>query len=52
MPLNVIHQAIQLEKGVAEVEVKKLYRQKQPDEVIQSAVQRAIIVNHELNRIQ
>ena len=45
-------QAIQLEKGIAEAEVKKLYLQKQPDDVIQSAVQRARMTNHELDKIQ
>ena len=43
------HQAIQLEKGIAEAEVKKLYLQKQPDNVIWSAIQRARMTNHELN---
>ena len=46
------HQAIQLEKTVAEAEVKKLYPQKQLVDVIWSAVQRARTANHELNKIQ
>ena len=45
-------QAIQLEKTIAEAEVKKLYPQKQLDDVIQSAIQRARTANHELNKIQ
>ena len=45
-------QGIQLEKSVAEAEVKKLYLQKQPDDVIWSVVQRARMANHELNKIQ
>ena len=47
------HQEIQLEKSIAEAEVKKLYLQKQLDDVIwSSAIQRARIANHELNKIQ
>ena len=45
-------QAIQLEKNKAEAEVKKIYLQKQLDDVIQSAVQITRMVNHELNKIQ
>ena len=43
---------IQLEKSIAEAKVKRLYLQKQPDNVIWSAVQRAKMANHELNKIQ
>ena len=43
---------IQLEKSIAEAEVKKLFLQKQPDNVIQSAIQRARMANHELIKIQ
>ena len=32
--------------------MKKLFLQKQPDDIIQSAVQRARRANHELNKIQ
>ena len=39
-------------KDVAEAEVKKLYLQKQPDDKIQAAIQRARMTNHELNKIQ
>ena len=46
------HWAIQLEKSVAEAEVKKLYLQKQPDDIIYSTIQRARMANHELNKIQ
>ena len=46
------HWAIQLEKNIAEAEVKKLYLQKQKHDVIQSAVQRARMANHKLNKIQ
>ena len=45
-------QAIQLEKTIVEAEVKKLYLQKQLDDVIQSAIQGAQTANHELNKIQ
>ena len=44
-------QAIQLEKTVAEAEVKKLYLQKQLDDIIQAAVQRARTAHHELDKI-
>ena len=44
--------AIQLEKSVAEAEVKRLYLQKQLDDVMQSAVQRVRMANYELNKIQ
>ena len=46
------HQAIQLEKSIAEAEVKKLYLQKQTDNIFRSAVQRARMANHKLNKIQ
>ena len=45
-------QVIQLDKSIAEAEVKKLYLQKELDDKIQSAIQRARTVNHELNKIQ
>ena len=45
-------QAIQLEKTIVEAEVKKLYLQKQLDDVIQSAIQGAQTANHELNKSQ
>ena len=32
--------------------MKKLYLQKQPDDVIWSAIQRARMANHKLNKIQ
>ena len=32
--------------------MKRLYLQKQPDDVIRSAIQRARMANHELNKIQ
>ena len=46
------HCAIQLEKNTAKAKVKKLYLQKQPDDVIQAAIQRARTANYELNKIQ
>ena len=43
---------IQLENSIAEAKVKKLYLQKELDDVIWSAIQRARMTNHELNKIQ
>ena len=37
---------------VAEAEVKKLYLKKQPEDIIQAAIHKARMSNHELNKIQ